>query len=228
MKPSRLAVAIVVLCLAAFGQEAWLVPFAAAYQPDVAGFNQAFAAHGLPRAGSRHFGWGIELRSLVSGLLVGPLYFRTWDDAETDSFELRTEASGLFAEVGLRLAPAPFLGVVPMVGVGGLSQSFDIRAKTGERKLEELLSSPGQRASILSGTKLAGLAALELNLSTGTGSGRYGVALRAGYLYSPLSVTWHLPNGSRVTDTPVNRLSGPFFSLGLLLLPAAETQTTRF
>jgi len=220
---------VLLLVLAASGaaQEAWLVPFAAAYMPDVAGFNRKFAANSVPEAEPRHYGWGIEVRSVVSGMLVGPMYFRTWDDADDADFHLRTEASGIFALAGLKLQPFPFLSVVPTVGLGGLSQSYSIRAKTGDIKFEELLLDPGQTATLLSGMKASGLGALELGLAASTEGGRYGVALRAGYLYSPLSVTWHLPNGARILDTPRARFGGPFFSLGVLVMPAAQTASAR-
>ncbi len=215
------------LLLAAFtaasAQEGWLVPFAAAYQPDIGGFNSRFADHNLPQANSRHYGWGIEIRSLVNNLLVGPMFFRTWDDVENDGFHLRTEASAILGQVGMKITPFDFLSIVPMVGAGGLSQSFSIRARTEDLSLEELLSAPGQTATISSGMKLAGIAALEIGLSANTSSGRYGLALRAGYLYSPLSIAWHLSNGAEVTDTPAAKLAGPFFSVGLLILPAPQT-----
>lgn len=203
--------------------EGWVIPFAAAYQPNVTGFNAAFKAENLPESRARHFGWGVEVRSLVSGLLVGPLFFRTWDDAETDSWQLRTDATGIFGEVGYRISPLPLLTIVPMLAVGGLSESFNFRRKSRDIELGELLGNPGQNASIRSGMKLAGLAALELGLSVNTGGGRYGVAARAGYLYSPVNVGWHLANGARILNPPNGNLGGPFFSLGVLIMPAAQT-----
>jgi hypothetical protein len=206
--------------------EGWVIPFAAAYQPNVAGFNAAFNAENLPEARARHFGWGVEVRSLVSGLLVGPMFFRTWDDVETDSWQLRTDATGILGEVGYKISPLPLLTIVPMLGVGGLSESFNFRKRSRDIELGELLADPGQNAVIQSGMKLAGLAALELGLSVSTGGGRYGIAARAGYLYSPLNIGWHLANGASVLDTPDGHLGGLFFSLGLLIMPAAQTTTT--
>ena len=207
--------------------EGWLVPFAAAFQPDVAGFNSRFAQYDLPETRARHYGWGMEIRSLVGGFLIGPLFFRTWDDVETDSFQLRSDATGIFGEAGLKIAPLSFLTIVPMLGLGGLSQSFNIRERTGSLSIEELLQSPGRTAAISPGMKLTGLAALELDLTAGTATGRYGVALRVGYLYSPFSPTWRLSNGAEITDVPKSRIGGPFFSAGILLLPAAETGVAR-
>jgi hypothetical protein len=223
---------ILALCLllsgAALAQEGWLVPFAAAYQPDVAGFNSLFSENELPEARSRQYGWGVELRSLVGGgFLVGPMFLRTWDDVENDDFQLRTDATAILGEVGLRIAPFDFLYIVPMVGAGGLTQNFNVRTRSPDMTLEELLRAPGQNATISSGMKLAGMAALELGLSVPTTSGRYGVALRAGYLWSPLTVDWHLSNGARVIGAPTRNVGGPFFSAGILLLPAAQTQTAR-
>jgi hypothetical protein len=204
--------------------EGWLVAFAAAYQPDVSGFNAKFSQYGIPEARVRHYGWGIEVRSLVSGFLIGPLFFRTWDDTDNGSFQLRTDATGIFGEAGLKLAPAKFLTFVPMLGLGGLSQSFNIRPeKTDNLKLDSLLMSPGRTATISPGMKLAGLAALELDLTAGTNTGRYGVALRAGYMYSPFALNWHLSNGADIVDAPATHIGGPFFSAGILLLPAAQT-----
>jgi hypothetical protein len=221
-----------VVCLAGSGlmaqdsPEGWVIPFAAAYQPNVAGFNARFAESDLPQARTRHFGWGIEVRSLVSGLLVGPLFFKTWDDVENADYQLRSDATAIFGEVGLKIAPLPLLTIVPMLGVGGLSESYSFRKKTGEIEFEELLGNPGQNAVIQSGMKLAGLAALELGLSVNTGGGSYGLAVRGGYLYSPVNVGWHLANGARILDTPGGHLGGLFFSLGLLIIPAAQTATT--
>ena len=220
------------ICLAVVGAhaqdspEGWVVPFAAAYQPNVSGFNAAFDAKGLPEARTRHFGWGVEVRSLVSGLLIGPLFFRTWDDVETDSWQLRTDATGILGEVGYKISPLPMLTIVPMLGVGGLSESFNLRRKSLDIEIGELLGNPGQSASIQSGMKLAGMAALELGLSASTGGGRYGMAARAGYLYSPMNVGWHLANGARILNPPGGNLGGPFFSLGVLIMPAAQTTTT--
>ncbi len=212
------------LTSASDGPEGWIVPFAAAYQPDLAGFNAKFATAGLPEAHTRHFGWGIEVRSLAGGLLVGPLFFRTWDDVENESFQVRTDATGILGEVGLKVPLGSMLTIVPMVGLGGLSQSFSLRERTGRLSLDSLLSSPGQTAGLSPGMKLAGLAGLELDLAVRAVSGRYGVALRGGYLYSPMGLTWKLNNGAEVTDVPVTHLGGPFFSVGILILP--EPQVT--
>ncbi len=211
-------------------QEGWLVPFAAAYQPDVGGFNAAFAGAepAIPEAHVRQYGWGLELRSNVNGFLVGPLFFRTWDDVENENYQLRTDATAIMGEVGLKITPFSFLTIIPMVAVGGLSQSFNIRTKSRDISLDSLLHNPGRNASIASGMKLAGMGALELGLSTPTGSGRYGVALRVGYLYSPMTVGWHLSNGAEINNAPGTKLGGPVFSLGFLLLPAPETSTPGF
>jgi hypothetical protein len=216
--------AVAVPALAEEGPEAWLIPFAAAYQPEVSGFNSVFASHGMPEASSRHYGWGIELRSLTGSFLVGPLYFKTWDDAENSSYQLRTDATGIFGELGVKLAPFSFLTIVPMIGVGGLSQSFSLRTKTGSIGLDSLLGiGAPQAVSLTPGMKLAGLGALELGLIANTKAGRFGVALRGGYVYSPFGLAWHLANGAEVTDVPVSHLGGPFFSAGLLMMPQAQT-----
>lgn len=227
MKALNIVLLGLLLPAAATAQEGWLVPFAAAYQPDVGGFNSAFSRYDLPEARTRHYGWGVELRSLVGGgFLVGPMFLRTWDDIENDSFQLRTDATAILGEVGFRIAPFDFLTIVPMVGAGGLTETYSIRARNPDMSLEELIRSPGQNATISSGMKLAGMAALEIGLSAGTTSGRYGLAVRAGYLYSPFTADWHLSSGARVTGVPTNRVGGPFFSAGILLLPAAQTTTT--
>jgi len=208
---------------AADSPEAWLIPFAAAYQPPVGGFNAAFADNDMPTARSRHFGWGIELRSLTGSFLVGPLFFRTWDDVESSSYQLRTDATGIFGEVGVKLAPASFLTIVPMLGVGGLSQSFSVREKTGEKTLDSLLGYPGRSVSLTTGMKLAGMGALELGLLANSKSGRIGIALRGGYLYAPFSPTWRIINGAVVRNAPYDHLGGWFFSVGLLLMPPVQT-----
>jgi len=215
------------LCLLALAgtgraQEGWLIPFAAAYQPDVAGFNAVFNRHGLPQSATRQYGWGVEIRSLAGDFLVGPLYFRTWHDASNEDFQLRTEATGIFGEVGLKLVSLRFLTVVPMIGVGGLSQSFTVRERSGEKTLDSLLNYPGRVIGLSPGMRVSGLAALEVGLVAGTRSGRYGLALRAGYLYSPFDLTWRQSNGSEVTGVPDTKLGGPFFSAGILLMPEAQ------
>jgi len=223
---SRFILVLLAVVLSAQAQEGWVVPFAAAYHPDVSGFNAKFAAKGLPEARSRHFGWGIEVRSLTKNLLVGPMYMRAWDDMENARFQLRTETSVVLGEVGLKLSPVSFLTIVPMLGLGGMSQSFHLRAKTGDLPLDSLLLSPGQTADILSGMNFAGMAALELGLAANTGGGRYGVALRGGYLYSPLNLSWHLANGAKLTGTPDSKLGGLFVTVGVLIMPAAQTTET--
>lgn len=205
--------------LAQDSPEAWLIPFAAAYQPPVSEFNARFVAKGRPEARSRHYGWGMELRSLSGSLLLGPLFFRTWDDADNDSFQLRTAATGIFGELGLKLAPVSFLTVVPIIGVGGLSQSFSLREKSTAVPFDSLLRS----ASYASGMRLAGLGALELGLVANTGAGRLGLAVRGGYLYSPFTPTWRIANGAEVQDAPSAKLGGLFLSAGLLLMPEAQT-----
>ena len=216
--------AAAVPALAEDSPEAWLIPFAAAYQPPVSGFNAAFAKYGMPVANSRHYGWGLELRSLTgSSFLVGPLFFKTWDDVEDSSYHLRTDATGIFGEVGVKLAPASFLTIVPMLGVGGLSQSFGMRKKTGSVGFDTLFGNVPADVSISTGMKLAGMGALELGLAANTSAGRVGLALRGGYLYSPFNPNWHLPSGAVVSGAPGDKLGGPFFSVGLLFLPAAQT-----
>jgi hypothetical protein len=208
---------------AADSPEAWLIPFAAAYQPPVSSFNLALADYGMPAARSRHFGWGLELRSLTGSFLVGPLFFKTWDDVETGSYRLRTDATGIFGEMGMKLAPVSFLTIVPLLGLGGLSQSFGLREKTGDIGFDTLFGNVPANLSLSTGTKLAGMAALELGLIVNSKSGRLGIALRGGYLYSPFTPTWRLANGTAVSAAPKDKLGGLFFSAGLLFMPQAET-----
>jgi hypothetical protein len=209
--------------LASDSPEAWFIPFAAAYQPPVAGFNSAFASHGMPEARSRHFGWGLELRTLTGSFLVGPLFFKTWDDVDNGSYHLRTDATGIFGEAGVKLAPFSFLTIVPMLGVGSLSQSFNLRQTKDSIGFDTLFTDVPMNISLSSGTKLAGMAALELGLAGGSTAGRIGVALRGGYLYAPFSPTWRIANGIVVKNAPEDRLGGWFFSVGVLLMPAAQT-----
>jgi hypothetical protein len=219
-------VAAAVPALASDSPEAWLIPFAATYQPPVRGFNSAFASHGMPESTSRHYGWGLEFRTLTGSFLVGPLFFKTWDDEDNGSYHLRTDVTGIFGEAGLKIAPASFLTIVPMIGVGGLSQSFDMRQKTDSVVFDSLFGSVPENLSFTTGMRITGMAALELGLSVNTGAGRIGIALRGGYLYSPFNPNWHLSNGTRVTDAPGDKLGGLFFSVGLLLLPAAQATTS--
>ncbi len=107
------------------------------------------------------------------------VFFRTYFIILFPMDNNRTESSGIFGEVGFKIAPFSFLTIVPMVGVGGLTQTFNIRARSQDVNFDSLLIAPGQNASITSGMKLAGLAALELGLTATTTSGSYGVALRA-------------------------------------------------
>lgn len=226
-------ITIIVLLLAASSPaqaadspEAWLIPFAAAYQPPVARFNSLhFERHGMPGARSRHFGWGIELRTLTgSSLLVGPLFFKTWDEVDNGSYRLRTDATGVFGQTGLKLSPFSFLTIVPMLGVGGLSQSFSLRKTLGDTiNIDTLLNNIHGNLSLTSGTKLAGMAALELGLAANSSSGRIGITLRGGYLYSPFRPTWRIANGTRISGAPDDCLGGWFFSVGLLLMPQAQT-----
>lgn len=207
--------------------EAWLIPFAAAYQPQVGTFNKAFADHGMPSAASRHYGWGIELRTLTGSFLVGPLFFRTWDDEENGSYQLRTDATGIFGEAGVKLAPVSFLTIVPLLGLGGLSQSFGVSSKSSAQvPLDSLLGDLPRTASFSSGLRPAGMGALELGLILNTKAGRIGIALRGGYLYSPFAPTWVLSNGTEVSNAPDTRLGGPFYSVGLVLMPEAQSETS--
>jgi len=212
---------------AADSPEAWLIPFAAAYQPPVSRFNDEFAKreNNMPQARSRHYGWGLELRTVTGSFLVGPLFFKTWDDVENDSFRLRTDATGIFGEVGVKLAPASFLTIVPMLGVGGLSQSFGLRSKTDSIGFDTLFGNLPANVSLSTGMKLAGMAALEIGLIANSKTGRLGITLRGGYLYSPFTPTWRLASGAVVSGAPNNKLGGLFFSVGLLLMPEAQTAT---
>ena len=210
---------------AADSPEAWFIPFAAAYQPPVASFNSAFAYRGMPEARSRHFGWGLELRALNGSFLVGPLFFKTWDDVDDGSYHLRTDATGIFGEAGVKLAPFSFLAIVPMLGVGGLSQTFSWRQRPeGDSiRFDSLFGDAPRNISLSSGTKLAGMAALELGLAANAKSGGIGIALRGGYLYSPFGPSWRVANGIIVKNAPNDRLGGWFFSVGLILMPQAQT-----
>ncbi|MEO0085831.1 MAG: hypothetical protein ABIK37_04295 [candidate division WOR-3 bacterium] len=207
--------------------EGWLIPFACAFEPDIAGINSTFARHNLPEADSRLFGWGCEIRSLVSrDILFGPLFFTTWNETSNDSFRLRTEALGLMAEAGFKLDLFNFMTVVPMLGLGGVREAFALRKNTGAVNIDSLLVAPGQNANLSTGFKATGLAALELGLAFNTEAGRFGLALRGGYLYSPLELVWRLANGSEVTGVPRSLIRGPFYSAGILLMPAAQTTQT--
>lgn len=222
MRRPFVLIALWLLTVTGLAQEGWLIPFAAAYQPDVGEFNSIFSRHGVPAA-TRQFGWGIEIRSLTGEFLVGPLFFRTWNDASNTSFQLRSEATGIFGEIGMKLTPFRFLSLVPMIGIGGFNQSFTIRERSGEKTLDSLIEHPGRVVGLSPGIKFGGLAALELDLIAKTRSGNYGLALRAGYLYSPVELVWRQSNGSGVTGVPDTKLGGPFFSAGLLLMPEPQT-----
>lgn len=207
--------------------EGWLIPYAFAWQPPVAGFNSAFAGVGAPGARARHFGWGIELRSLIGGgFLLGPMYFSSTDRVENDSFQLTTNSNGLFGELGYRIGIANVVTIVPMVGVGGLSQAYHVRRDPADMSLEELLRSREAQVDVSTAMKLTGLAALELGFAASTKAGRFGLALRGGYLYSPFAPDWRSGTGGRVTGTPDGTLKGPFASVGLLFLPAAEVSSS--
>ncbi|MFO7651773.1 MAG: hypothetical protein R6X13_10600 [bacterium] len=215
------------LAAPAAAQEAWLIPYAFAWQPPVAGFNEVFHANGAPEARARHFGWGIELRSDIGGnFLFGPMFFTTTDRVETDSFRLSTGSTGLFGELAYRIGIADVVTIVPMVGVGGLNQKYHLRRATGDLSLEELLRSRESQIDVGTKMKLTGLAALELGFAANTKAGRFGVALRGGYLYSPFAPDWRSGSGDRVTGTPDVKLAGPFASVGLMLLPAAEVSSS--
>jgi len=206
--------------------EGWLIPFSCAYQPDLSGFNHRFIAQGLPQAKNRLYGWGIELRSCVSNnILLGPLYFRTWDNVENEKLHLHTETWGILGEFGIKLPIFKFLTIVPLIGIGGVQPSFHLRQKTGDLNLDSLLTAPGKIAVISPGIKLTGMAAFEVNLLIPTTTGSYGLSLRSGYLYSPLHLDWRLANGARITNTPDSKIQGPWFSLGITLIPAPETHT---
>jgi hypothetical protein len=140
-------------------------------------------------------------------------------------YELRTETSGILGIAGLHLAPLQFLSVVPQLGLGGISQSFSIRERSGDVPLPELLQDPGRSAVLSPGMKFGGLAALELDLAATLASGRYGLSLRGGYLYSPFTLDWRLPGGASVTGVPDTKLAGPFFSAGVVFMPAPEVET---
>jgi hypothetical protein len=228
-KLAGLPVLLLLLTVPAPAQDApegWLIPYAFAWQPPVAGFNSAFAGVGAPGARARHFGWGIELRSHIgSGFLLGPMFFSTSDKVANDSFQLTTNATGLFGELAYRIGIADIVSIVPMVGVGGLSQSFHVRRDPADMSLEELLRSREAQVDVGTKMKLTGLAALELGLAANTKAGRFGIALRGGYLYSPFEPDWRSGSGGRVTGTPGGTLKGPFASVGLLFLPAAEVNS---
>jgi len=235
LKPMRIAILLTAFTLF-FGltaptraQEAWLVPFAVGYRPELTGFREAFSrsSQNLPQPAENQLGWGIEIRSLASGFLLGPMYMRTWSDAESDSWRLRTESNALFGTLGYKLSPTTWLSVVPMLGVGGISQSLHLRARTGDLPLDTLLLGPGQDADIGTGLKFAGLASFELGLAFPTSSGSYGLSTRLGYIYSPLRPDWHLASGGRLRDAPTTGQRGPFVSIGLLVIPAPEVSTTR-
>lgn len=227
--PGLLSLALLLSAPAA-AQEAWLIPYAFAWQPPVTGFNAAFAAaypgH-APAARARHFGWGIDLRSHIGGnFLFGPMFFTTTDRVETDSFKLSTGSTGLFGQLAYRIGIADVVTIVPMVGVGGLDQRWHLRRATGEMSLEELLHSRESQIDIVTKMKLTGLAALELGFAANTKAGRFGIALRGGYLYSPFEPDWRTGSGDRITGTPDVKLAGPFASVGLMLLPAAEVSSS--
>jgi hypothetical protein len=187
--------------------------------------NSRFAAGSIPQLSERQFGWGIELRTLVSGILFGPLYMRSWAEASDSSYGVRTDATSLFGTAGIKIAPFPFFTIVPSIGVGGLNQSYSIHERSGDVALPDLLGDPGRTVTFSPGMRLAGLAALELCLSVNTTAGRYGLALRGGYVYSPFNLTWRLGSGSRLTDVPATHLGGPFVSAGIALMPAPVTES---
>jgi len=223
-----LAALAVLTATVAPAQEAWIIPFAAATRPDLAGFNAAFAAESIPQSAATHGGWGMELRWRMGGFLAGPMFLRTWDEAANDSFQLRTDETGIFFNLGPSLQVLRSLTIVPMVGIGGLNHSFAVRQKTGAQEFGELFDQPpwpGSSITMSPGMKLTGLAALELNLSLSTGSGRYGLELRGGYMYSPFALQWHLSNGAEVMNAPEMHAGGPFASVGIVLMPEPEVSS---
>jgi hypothetical protein len=206
--------------------EGWLIPFGCAFEHDIAGFNAKFAEHNLPLVNKRLYGWGLELRSLVSkNILFGPLYFRTKDRVSNDSFQIYTETWGIMGEAGFKVPVFNFLNIIPMVGIGAVQPAFQFRQVSGDVQFDTLLRSSGGSVSISPGLKPAGLAALELAFTLPTQAGRYGLAVRAGYLYSPFELNWHLSNGRSVLGTPNSRIQGYWGSLGITIIPAPEVRT---
>jgi hypothetical protein len=220
-----LAAASVAVAAAQDSPEAWVVPFAVAHQPTcIPAFNDRLAGH-VPLPGERQLGWGIEVRTLVSHILVGPLYMRAWSEASDTSYTVRTDMTSLFGTAGFKIAPFSFIAIVPTIGIGGVNQTFSIHER-GDIALDSLLSNPGRTATFSPGMKLAGLAALDLCLSVNTTAGRYGLDLRGGWLYSPFSLDWRLGGGSDLTGVPATRLGGPFVSAGIALLPSPVTESS--
>jgi hypothetical protein len=228
MKLLKIFIILTALALSGWAQEpeGWLVPFGCAFEHDIREFNSVFAGHNLPEVNRRLYGWGLELRSLVSkNILLGPLYFRTKDQVSNNSFQIYTETWGIMGELGLKLPILSVITVVPMIGVGGVQPAFQIRQVSGDVPFDTLLESPGRIASISPGIKLAGLAALELGVLIPTKAGKYGLSLRGGYLYSPFALDWRLANGARVTQTPDSRIRGFWGSVGISIVPAPEVTT---
>ncbi len=221
-----LSFAVGILRLSAQEPEAWLVPFGCAFEHDIQGFNQVFVRNNLPEFSRRIYGWGVELRSLAGGnILIGPMYFRVQEQVRNDSFQLRTETWGIMGEAGLKLPIFGFITVTPMIGLGGVQPAFQLKQLKGDVELDSLLRVPGRMASFSPGIKPAGLAALELSLNLPTKAGKYGVALRGGYLYSPFALRWCLPDGSEVLGTPDSRIRGFWVSAGFTIIPAPEVET---
>ncbi|MCX7732873.1 MAG: hypothetical protein N2248_06920 [candidate division WOR-3 bacterium] len=218
--------AVGILRLSAQEPEAWLVPFGCAFEHDIQEFNQVFVRNNLPEFSRRIYGWGVELRSLAGGnILIGPMYFRVQEQVRNDSFQLRTETWSIMGEAGLKLPIFGFMTVTPMIGLGGVQPAFQVKQLKGDVELDSLLKAPGRMASFSPGIKLAGLAALEISLNLPTKAGKYGVALRGGYLYSPFALRWCLPDGSEVRGAPDSRIRGFWVSAGLTLIPAPEVET---
>jgi hypothetical protein len=145
------------------------------------------------------------------------------DATENDSLLLSSTETGLFGEVGIKLAPFKFLTIVPLLGVGGLSQSYSMGRNTAYVEFDTLLGGNHWSTTLSSGTKLAGMGALEIGLLAQTSAGQVGLTLRGGYLYSPFAPSWRAPNGAAVTDAPDMRLGGPVATVGFVWLPAAQT-----
>lgn len=228
MQNKRVLIFLLVMLVfgSAPGQEGWLIPFGCAFEHDIKGFNEAFIQHHLPPVSKRLYGWGLELRSPLGGnILFGPLYFRTKDRVQDSAFQLYTETWGFMGEVGFQMPVFRFLSIVPMLGIGGVQPSFHLRKISEDIEFDSLLLAPGRIATISPGTKLTGLAAIELGLMLPSKAGRYGLGLRGGYLYSPFNLDWHLADGARVTKTPKAGLRGLWVSLGIIIIPAPEVVT---
>ena len=175
--------------------------------------NTLLRNHNLDTIGKPQFefgggGWGQAKRMRIGGYGMGGA-----KTVSNESLDVEVGYGAGFFELGYSIICTKHFMLTPLIGIGGYGLSLKITPKYNRpTSLDGLLTSPW---SIASASK--GGFAMYPGLSIDIPISFFGLSLKGGYMWSPMSGPWTVENLGSIGNDPDPKPNGLFASAGIML-----------